>query len=253
MDWIGGGKEAASEGHDVVMTPTTFCYFDHYQSADHSTEPRAIGGYLPLRKVYSFEPIPDGLEPQYTSHILGGQANLWTEYIAATNHLEYMIFPRLCALAEVVWSPKDARNWNDFQRRLTAQEARLDSRGVNYRHDDSVSVGEWNPDQISTTNSTLSWDVTSHYTTGGQYHITLNYTRGNNGIRISQMALAENGRQVDLVTHPGFAGGAPRDPVYIFDLPAPKRGARYTLEAVVSGDGGTDSYGEVSLVVIPNK
>jgi hexosaminidase len=137
MDWIGGGKEAASAGHDVVMTPIDDCYFDHYQSANHSQEPHAIGGYLPLNKVYSFEPVPKDLARQFQSHVLGGQANLWTEYIASLPYAEYMLFPRLDALAEAVWSPKDARNWADFQRRLAVDEQRLNELGVNYRRDRS--------------------------------------------------------------------------------------------------------------------
>ncbi len=103
MDWIGGGREAAGKGHDVVMSPTAFCYLDHYQSTNHSTEPRAIGGFLPLKKVYSFEPVPTNLPPQFQAHILGAQGNLWTEYVASLAHAEYMIFPRMCALAEVDW------------------------------------------------------------------------------------------------------------------------------------------------------
>ncbi|MDE3066622.1 MAG: beta-N-acetylhexosaminidase [Verrucomicrobiota bacterium] len=133
MDWIGGAVEAASAGHDVVMTPTTYCYFDHYQSTNHATEPRAIGGFLPLKQVYSFEPVPANLPAPDDSRILGAQANLWTEYVASLPHAEYMLFPRLCALAEVVWSPKDARNWKDFQQRLAVNERRLDESGVNYR------------------------------------------------------------------------------------------------------------------------
>ncbi|HLX72727.1 MAG TPA: beta-N-acetylhexosaminidase, partial [Verrucomicrobiae bacterium] len=80
MDWIGGAVKAATNGHDVVMTPTRYCYIDYYQSLDLGTEPRAIGGFLPLEKVYSFEPVPSALPPQFASHILGGQCNLWTEY-----------------------------------------------------------------------------------------------------------------------------------------------------------------------------
>src|ERR1035437_4222004 len=104
--------------------------------------------------LYSFEPVPVGLTPPNDSYVLGGQANVWTEYIAATTHLEYMIFPRLDALAEVVWSPKDSRNWEDFQRRLKVDERRLDKLGVNHRHDNTVKLGEWTPSQLSTTNVT---------------------------------------------------------------------------------------------------
>ncbi|MGA2173421.1 MAG: beta-N-acetylhexosaminidase [Verrucomicrobiota bacterium] len=138
MDWIGGGREAAGNGHDVVMTPTAFCYLDHYQSTNHATEPRAIGGFLPLEKVYSFEPVPTNLPAQFQAHILGAQGNLWTEYVASLPHAEYMIFPRLCALAEVGWSDKNSRNYDDFQQRLKVDEQRLDELGVNYRRDPSA-------------------------------------------------------------------------------------------------------------------
>ena len=133
MDWIGGAVEAAGAGHDVVMTPTTHCYFDYYQSTNHAAEPRAIGGFLPLSKVYSLEPVPANLAPQYQAHILGAQGNLWTEYVPSFRHAEYMIFPRLCALAEVGWSAKASRNYADFRRRLRAHLERLDALGVNYR------------------------------------------------------------------------------------------------------------------------
>jgi len=136
MDWIGGAVEAATAGHDVVMSPADpvdYSYFDHYQSEDHSTEPRAIGGYLPLTRVYAFEPIPANLPEPYQSHILGGQANVWTEYMPNFRHVEYMVYPRLLALAEVDWSPKDALNWDDFMRRAEINCAWLDRLGVNHR------------------------------------------------------------------------------------------------------------------------
>jgi hexosaminidase len=133
MDWIGGGLEAARAGRDVVMSPEPYCYFDFYQSKDRSREPPAAGAFLPLERVYSFEPIPQNLAPDQQNHILGAQANLWTEYVPSLQQVEYMAFPRLCALAEVVWSPKDSRNWTDFTRRLSVQEQRLERLGVNYR------------------------------------------------------------------------------------------------------------------------
>jgi hexosaminidase len=133
MDWIGGAVEAATNGHDVVMTPLSDCYLDHYQSKKQVVEPRAIGGYLPLRKIFSFEPIPETLPPQFASHILGAQGNLWTEYVESFPHVEYMAFPRLAALAEITWSPKSPREWDDFTRRLQIHARRLGRLGINYR------------------------------------------------------------------------------------------------------------------------
>jgi hexosaminidase len=133
MDWIGGGAESAASGHDVIMSPTKYCYIDYYQSTNHAAEPKAIGGYLPLKMVYQFEPLPENLAPEFHSRVLGGQANLWTEYIPNFRQAEYMMFPRLGALSEVDWSPKDARDWSDFQTRAALNEKRLDALSVNYR------------------------------------------------------------------------------------------------------------------------
>jgi hexosaminidase len=140
MDWVGGATEAAHAGHDVVMSPLLDCYFDHYQSEDHSTEPHAIGGYLPLSQVYAFEPMPANLAPEFQAHILGAQANVWTEYMPNLRHVEYMVFPRLCALSEVTWSPKDSRNWKNFSGRLEEDCRRLDEMGINYRHEPDKDV-----------------------------------------------------------------------------------------------------------------
>ncbi|HLP77610.1 MAG TPA: beta-N-acetylhexosaminidase, partial [Candidatus Paceibacterota bacterium] len=139
MDWIGGGRDAARAGHDVVMSPTTYCYFDGYQARTRKTEPAASGGFMPVRKVYSFEPVPAGLEPEFARRILGAQGNLWTEMVPNAKHAEYMIFPRAFAMAEVTWSPKESRNYDDFLRRLKTDERRLDKLGVNYR---SSMLGE---------------------------------------------------------------------------------------------------------------
>jgi hexosaminidase len=133
MDWIGGGAESAASGHDVVMSPTKFCYFDHYQSTNRVAEPKAIGGFLPLEQVYAFDPMPTNLPPEFHAHVLGGQANLWAEYVPNLHHVEYMMFPRLGALAEADWSPKEMRDWPDFEARAALNEKRLDAMGVNYR------------------------------------------------------------------------------------------------------------------------
>jgi hexosaminidase len=134
MSWRGvkGGIEAARAGHDVVMTPTSHLYFDYYQG-DPATEPFAIGGSVPLSLVYAYEPIPPGLTAAQARHILGAQGNVWTEYMRTAAQVEYMAFPRMLALAEVVWSPRAARDWTGFQARLPARLAELDQLGVNYR------------------------------------------------------------------------------------------------------------------------
>jgi hexosaminidase len=134
MSWRGvqGGIAAAKSGHDVVMAPTTHTYLDYYQSQDSGELP-AIGGNLPLEKVYSFEPIPPELTPDESRRVLGAQAQLWTEYLQTPGHVEYMAFPRLVALSEVVWSPREQKNYEDFLTRLGFHEERLQHLNVNFK------------------------------------------------------------------------------------------------------------------------
>ncbi len=138
MSWRGmqGGIDAAEQGHNVVMSPGTHCYFDHYQ-ADPDYEQLAIGGFTPLKKVYAFEPIPVGLSTDKAKYILGAQGNVWTEYMKTSDYVEYMAVPRIAALSEVVWSPAESRGWIGFQSRLQDQFTRYDNFGINY------SKGSW--------------------------------------------------------------------------------------------------------------
>ncbi|NOX85691.1 MAG: family 20 glycosylhydrolase [Chlorobi bacterium] len=141
MSWRGieGGIESARQGHDAIMSPVGYCYFDYYQ-ADPEFEPEAIGGYTTLKKVYSYEPVPQELSSEEARHILGTQGNVWTEFIPTPGHAEYMAVPRMTALAEVAWSPAKKRNWEDFRQRLDTQFKRFDYMGVNY------SKGSWKVD-----------------------------------------------------------------------------------------------------------
>ncbi len=134
MSWRGikGGIEAARAKHDVIMTPTDYSYFD-YGQGDPATEPINIGGYLNLEKVYSFDPVPKELAGDDAKYILGGQANIWTEYLQTPAAVEYMAFPRMLAMAEDVWTTPENKNFVDFSRRLSSHYAQLDKQGVNYR------------------------------------------------------------------------------------------------------------------------
>lgn len=256
MDWIGGGAESAASGHDVVMSPTSHSYFDYYQSRDTANEPKAIGGFLPLKVVYNFEPMPAKLAPELRHHILGGQGNLWTEYIPNAKRLDYMTYPRACALAEVVWSPKESRDWASFQERLVIHQQRLDQLGVNYRPnrpETKTEIGGWKPAQIKAEPAPLEWDVTTNVTAAGKSRVSLDYTKGAHGIDIAWVALIEDGREVSRDTHAGFTGSNPRQPAYTLDVPVPKPGARYTIRAQVAGGGGTDSSGTVNWEVLKTK
>ena len=120
MSWRGleGGIEAAQLGHDVIMVPTSYAYLDYYQTDNREGEPLAIGGYVPIEKVYSLEPMPDVLTDEQKKHIIGAQANLWTEYILDGAHVEYMALPRMAALSEVQWTQPEKKNYEDFRARL---------------------------------------------------------------------------------------------------------------------------------------
>lgn len=134
MSWRGmrGGIEAAKAKHDVIMTPTDFAYFD-YGQGDPAYEPLNIGSYVPLDKVYSFEPVPKELTPEEAKYVIGAQANIWTEYMKTPEKVEYMAFPRMLALSEVVWSRAEDKSYVDFQSRLASHYPRLDKQNVNYR------------------------------------------------------------------------------------------------------------------------
>jgi len=143
MSWRGikGGIAAASAGHDVVMAPTTHCYLD-YAQAKSPGEPECIGGFLPLSRVYEFEPVPAELPESRRHHILGAQGTLWTEYMWTPRDVEYFAFPRAAALAEVVWTPAERKDFASFERRLQGHLQRLDQLGVNYRKPSAAGDGK---------------------------------------------------------------------------------------------------------------
>ena len=134
MSWRGieGGIEAVKHKHDAIMTPSSFLYFDYYQTMDTDNEPPAIGGYVPLEKVYSYEPVPQILTPEEAKHIVGVQANLWTEYIPTYSQVEYMELPRMAALSEIQWTMPKKKEYADFLKRLPGLIAVYDINQYNY-------------------------------------------------------------------------------------------------------------------------
>ena len=135
QSWRGmeGGISAVDAGHEVIMSPTSHAYFDYYQSKDRLDEPLAIGGYLPLEKVYQFEPVPEEIDSDKEHLVLGGQGNLWTEYISSSDKAEYMVLPRMSAMAEVLWSPRVLLNYRSFSNRMNWQYFRYDRMGAKYK------------------------------------------------------------------------------------------------------------------------
>ena len=132
MSWTGeqGGIHAAKAKHNVVMTPGGWCYFDHSQTKNEDSI--TIGSYLPLEKVYGYEPIPESLTEDEAKYIMGAQGNVWTEYMAYPSKIEYMIFPRMSALSEVLWSSKENKSWPSFEKKLLHEFKRYDNFKINY-------------------------------------------------------------------------------------------------------------------------
>ena len=159
MSWRGesGGIAAAKQNHDVIMTPNTYLYFDYYQSLDKANEPEAIGGYLPLERVYSYEPMPKELTSEEARHIIGVQANIWTEYMPTFKQMQYMALPRLAALSEVQWSQPELKNYKDFACRLIDLAQHYEQLGYNYaKHMYNVAINvdsdtKWQEDVVRLT------------------------------------------------------------------------------------------------------
>ena len=133
MSWRGitGGIEAANMNHEVIMTPNAVCYLDHYQAKDTKNEPLAIGGYTPIEEIYNYEPIPSELDKSLHKYIIGAQGNVWTEYMKTSDHVEYMVFPRILALSEVVWAD-NRPSFEDFEKKVNDTYPILDRMNINY-------------------------------------------------------------------------------------------------------------------------
>ncbi len=173
MSWRGeaAGFKSARMGHDVIMTPGSYMYFDFYQ-ADPRYQPVAIGGYTPIRKVYNYNPIPqDSLTAEEAKHFLGVQANTWTEYIPTPEHLEYMMFPRALAVAEIGWTPQEKRDWQDFKPRVNAHIPVLQQMGLNpfplSNELEFDMVVDTIQKEIRVTMDAEKYPVEIHYTTDG--------------------------------------------------------------------------------------
>jgi len=250
MVWLGdeGALEAVSSGHDVVMAQTNHTYFDYYQSKNTKAEPWAIGGYLPLKTVYSYDPILPAMTAEQAKHVLGVQFQTWTEYIGDPKHVEYMVFPRGCALAEVAWSAKANENYDRFAAGLPQHLERLRALDVNFRHLDppgAAPTGTWKTGQTTETFAPMTWDITWKVDKAGKYTVQFQYTGGEHRLDIEWAEILENGVAIGRDAHKGTTGGRDKDNVYTIEIPAVKAGAKYVLRASVRSDAGTDSNGEI--------
>jgi hexosaminidase len=174
MSWRGeqGGIEAARQKHEVIMTPGDYCYLD-YGQGDPAREPIHICCHLPLSKVYGYNPVPAELKAEEHGYILGAQGNVWTEYMKTPEKVEYMVFPRMLALSEVVWSPADQRNYDDFLNRLPHHLALLDKQQVSYRIPEPAGLGD-----VTTSEEKVKVQLRS-YVPGSRIHYSLDGSEPN--------------------------------------------------------------------------
>ena len=248
MSWRGmkGGQAAAAEGHDVVMTPTDFCYFDYRQFSGHDGY-EYIGGLVPLKKVYAFDPA-QGIPAYRERHVLGGQANLWSEYIWGQKDLDWKLFPRVCALAEAVWTPAGKRSFEAFSKRMETHHDRLLRLGVNAAPLQQPFAAQWRAGEMSNDWSVRTWDIGNWLDQAGAYAIHFTYTHGAHRLDMRKLKILADGEPVAADDKANFTGSANAVAKYVLRLPAPRDpGKRYLLQAEIRGDGGGNSNGRIDI------
>jgi hexosaminidase len=266
MDWQNGtlsrAVQVATNQQYVVMCPSAVMYINKWETGSSagngngvvwSNEPPAQSGYVPLANVYAFDPIPTGLTGVYTNYILGAEGPCWSEWIPSLQIMQFRMYPRLSAIAELDWTQASLKNWTDFTNRLIVHKQRLTQMGVNYNPSATPpQLGTWTSTQVPTSYATRSWDITSSVTNAGEIDVSFCWKSGANGLDIAWAALQENGVEIDRDTHAGFTYNGlvtTNRPAYVLRLPARRPGASYTLSASIQGRGGILSTG---IVYRPN-
>jgi len=248
MSWRGmkGGQAAVALGHDVVMTPTDFCYFDYRQFSGNDGY-EYIGGLLPLKKVYEFDPCR-GIPAYQERHVLGGQANLWSEYIWGQKDAEWKLFPRLCALAEAVWTPADKRDFTAFGARMNTHGDRLARLGINAAPLQPPSAAQWKAGEMSNGWGVAAWDIGNWLDKAGAYAVDFTYTHGHHRLDMRKLRILADGEVVASDDTANFTGGARAVAKYVLRLDKPRDpDKRYLLQAEIRGDGGGDSNGRIDI------
>ena len=241
--WKGDSRlatDAIAKGHDVVNSTHSMTYLDYSYSS------------ISLEKAYSYNPVFSGLKKELEKNVLGSGCQMWTEWVSDESKLHYQVFPRLCAYAEVGWTSLDRKNYSDFKRRLAEHQKRMDKAGIQYAKDvvatldhsdffNDYKVGEWAPEQVAA--GTIEWSLPEDALKEGSMEVTLLYSKGANALAIESVGLYEEGKLVSEDKHTGASGVLKKNVTYKVNLPALKKGAKYTLKAQVKGDAGNDSRG----------
>lgn len=245
MSWRGesGGIRASQLGHDVVMAPNTYCYFDYYQKK--GGEPLAIGGFIPIKKVYAWEPCSDKIPEKYHKHIIGAQANIWCEYIKNIEHAIYMAWPRACALSEVQWCDPKTKDFNRFERNMKKHLLRLALAGFEVKFDPSSQ-------------QTLSYNITGEKTTltfdlpasnNGLYQIFFTANSGD-PIEIEEAKLLQDQNVIDSEIHYGYSGRFDQGSMYTLNAKAASKEGELKFSVVVKGETGTPSQGKIVIATM---
>jgi hexosaminidase len=261
------GNLTASNGQPVVMCPNGINYYEQHDTYYYTNEPYfQVGGgpsYKSISDVYNYEPVPATLNSPWTTNIIGAQVNLWTECVPGPLNVEYKIFPRICAEAEMTWTPKAQKNLGDFTTRLATGKQRLAQMGLNYNQETNTLIGTWGP---SVSSGTLSYTITPYVTKRGEIDVSFVYTSGSDGLNVYSVALLENGVQVDSNTFQAFTGTYNGTtylqggitvggivygiPYYSLHLPEFHPGSTYTIQASVAENGTANSTN--GKVFLPN-
>jgi hexosaminidase len=242
QSWRGtqGGINASKQHHDVIMSPHYNCYLEYTYA------------YSPLKKIYNYEPLPPEILPELSHHVLGIEGCIWTEHIEDRDRLDFLAYPRLSALSEIGWSPKELKNWADFEARLQSHYKRLDLLKVKYGKDHmqdllqgSVPIGKWAIEQISASGKALEWDVTKHIKGAGKYCIIPWYLEDE--INTHEIKLLENGKVIGKDDHLGVRTAFHIKVDYYIHLKKFNPGAKYTLHALLRPTNGHPAKGEIYL------
>jgi len=239
---------AARKGFVTINSDCTGTYLDFPASPGDTGYGSKWLGNLPIEKVYQFDPMPGGLTPEQSERVLGSEAPLWTEYVPESKVMS-KVFPRMFAFAEVVWSQRQPRDFEEFRRRMEPQLHRLELMEFSYfgQQAGGSPVGSWSPAILKPGDVTLDIDVTSAIRKRpGSYGTSFHFTSGQHALEIRSVALLRDGVEVCRDTHPGLAGGRHEDNTYLLTLPGAESG-RFTLRSVVAGMDGIDSNGDIRI------
>lgn len=239
-------KRAIKNGHTIVNSLHSSTYLDYGY------------GSISLRKAYDFDPILGGLTSEEEKRIIGLGCQMWGEWIPTVERMENQIYPRIAAYAEVGWTEMDNKDFTSFKDRMTRQLERWDIQGIGYASDqvsklsaqdffNHLKIDRWEPANTPAEWTDLVFSTEGSINTAGQYEVAFVYLKGAHALDISEVALLEDGEQIAIDKHTGFAGTNMEGITYKLKLPEVKAGAKYTIRARVRGSGGTDSHGEVKI------